>query len=161
MSLTSIRIKEYMTIARTLKPDLNQTCDRLQLFPSWTLRLRRREASCSSIHRQNTSLAYKNGEDFLQCLFWPLTFSTFLMSIFPMHHGLNPWEKSGWVRSHTTDQTTGLIARQCEACQCLLSEKSMGLRLVRSHCTFPQLANQISGVKGNQYMAKGNKKKMG
>lgn len=43
----------------------------------------------------------------------------------PRPHDSDPREKSEWVRRHATDQTTGLMARQCEACQCLLSENGM------------------------------------
>lgn len=47
----------------------------------------------------------------------------------PRDHGSNPWERSGCVRSHTTDQTPDLMVRPCEACQCLLS----GNELVSYH----------------------------
>lgn len=58
------------------------------------------------------------------------------------HHRSNPWEKSGLVRSHATDQTPGLIARWGETCQCSLRvEKGTvgGLWQVKCQNMFPEI----------------------
>ncbi|KAK2862602.1 hypothetical protein Q5P01_002135 [Channa striata] len=51
----------------------------------------------------------------------------------PGSDGSDPWEKSGWVGSHMNDQNPDLMARWCEACQCLQSEKKMELGAVKAN----------------------------
>lgn len=64
----------------------------------------------------DTSLSFKNREDFKQSGGSPLTFSTFLTSAFPGTVDQSEREKlGGQARRHATDLTQGGMARLCEA----------------------------------------------
>lgn len=116
-----------MTVARPSKSDFNLTCDTIapilnpQAKRGWT----RQHLVAPSIAGQELKLCLLE----LGGLPAELLLTSDLYHIphvhLSRHHGSNPWEKSGWVRSHATDQTPDLMVRQCEACQCLLSEKGM------------------------------------
>lgn len=62
--------------------------------------------------------------DFLQCCFWPLTFSTFLMSTFPGLMDLMSGRSQDGLGATRLIKPQGLMASRREACQCLLSKES-------------------------------------
>lgn len=115
-------------------------------------------SSCSLIHSiswQELWLQIREEweRDFLQCCFWPLTFSTFLMSTFPGLMDLMSGRSQDGLGATRLIKPQGLMASRREACQCLLSKESTGSRLVRCQHTFGQLAGQIRGVTENQCVA--------
>lgn len=115
-------------------------------------------SSCSLIHSISCQELWLKvmeewERDFLQCCFWPLTLSTFLMSTFPGLMDLMSGRSQDGLGATRLIKPQGLMASRREACQCLLSREPMGSRLVRCQHTFGQLAGQTRGVTENQCVA--------